>query len=217
MDKDILQQILGLPQLCIDRVEVQETRLDLHVRCDPECGICPQDHRASWEVHEHLPVRVIRDLPLSGKACDLHVHHRRLWCPICDQAFAEPVEWVDPYRHMTYRYEVCLYEQVRRNTVRAVVTLEGLSYDQVEGAFLWEVLRRLPAEPLRGIRRLGIDEIAEHKGQQSDDLLFYDEDTGEPVDMLDGRTKTQVIESLAALPAEVNAAIEDWIAWWGKN
>jgi hypothetical protein len=60
-----------------------------------------------------------------------------------------------------------LYEQVRRNTVSAVAALEGLSYDQVEGAFLREVIRRLPPEPLRGVRRLGIDEIAEHKGQQS--------------------------------------------------
>lgn len=209
MDKDILQQILGLPQLCIDRIEVQETRIDLHVRCDTECGICPRCHRASWEVHEHLPVRVLRDLPLSGKACYLHLYRRRFWCPVCDQAFAEPVEWVEPYRHATCRYEEFLYERVRRNTVSAVAMLEGLSYDIVEGAFLREVTRRLPSEPLRGIQRLGIDEIAEHKGQKSYDLLFYDVDTGEPVEMLEGRTKAQLVEYLTALPADVKTGIEE--------
>jgi transposase len=160
-------------------------------------------------VHEHLPVRVIRDLPLSGKACYLHLHRRRFWCPVCDRAFGEPIEWIDPYRHMTCRYAEFLYEHVRRNTVRAVAALEGLSYDQVEGAFLREVLRRLPSDPFRGVRRLGIDEIAEHKGQPSYDLLFYDLDTGDPVEILDGRTKTQLVEYLTALPAEVKAGIEE--------
>jgi transposase len=209
MDTDILQHILGLPQLRIDEIEVQETRMDLHVQCDTECGICPRCHTGSWEVHEHLPVRVIRDLPLSGKACYLHVHRRRFWCPVGDQAFAEPIEWVEPYRHATCRYEALLYERVRRNTVSAVAGLEGLSYDQVEGAFLCEVVRRLPEEPLRGVQRLGIDEIAEHKGQKSYDLLFYDADTGEPVERLEGRTKAQLIAYFAALPPEVKAGIDE--------
>lgn len=209
MDTEILQQILGLPQVRIDDVEMHETRIDLHVTCDTECGICPRCHRASWEVHEHLPVRVLRDLPLSGKACYLHFHRRRFWCPVCDQAFAEPVEWVDPYRHATCRYEAFLYERVRRNTVSVVAELEELSYDVVEGAFLREVTRRLPSDPLRGVTRLGIDEIAEHKGRKSFDLLFYDVDTGEPVEMLEGRTKAQLIEYLTALPTSVKADIEE--------
>jgi transposase len=209
MDTEILQHILGLPQLRIEELMVHESHLDLHVFCDTECGICPRCQTASWELHEHLPVRVIRDLPLSGKACYLHFHRRRFWCPVCDQAFAEPVEWVEPYRHATCRYEAFLYERVRRNTVSAVAALEGLSYEQVEGAFLREVTRRLPEEPLRGVQRLGIDEIAEHKGQKSYDLLFYDEDTGEPVEMLEGRTKAQLVDYLAALPPEVKAGIDE--------
>ena len=209
MEKELLEQILGLPQLRIDRIEMQESRLDLHVRCDTECGICPRCHRASWEVHEHLPVRVIRDLPLSGKACYLHFHRRRFWCPVCDQAFAEPVEWVESYRHATCRYEEFLYERVRRTTISVVALLEGLSYDVVEGAFLREVTRRLPPEPLQGVQRLGIDEIAEHKGHKSFDLVFYDEDTGEPVEMLEGRTKAQLIDYLTALPEAVKAGIEE--------
>jgi transposase len=209
MNTEIVQQILGLPQVRIDELAVQESRIDLHVQCDTECGICPRCQTASWDIHEHLPVRVLRDLPLSGKACYLHFHRRRFWCPVCDQAFAEPVEWVEPYRHATRRYEAFLYERVRRNTVSAVAILEGLSYDQVEGAFLREVARRLPEDPLRGVQRLGIDEIAEHKGQKSYDLLFYDEDTGEPVEMLEGRTKAQLVEYLAALPEEVKAGIDE--------
>jgi len=209
MNTEIFQHILGLPQLRIDRVEVHPTQLDLHVSCDTACGICPTCQQASWAVHEYLPIRVLRDLAMSDKVCYLHFSRRRFECAACGQSFAEPVDWVEPYRHATCRYEASLYERVRRNTVSAVAELEGLSYDVTEGAFLREAERRVPSEPLRGIRHLGIDEIAEHKGHHSYDLLFYDVDTGDAVEMLEGRTKAQLTEYLTALPEDVKAGIEE--------
>jgi len=168
---DILQEILGLPQLTIERAEVQETEIHLYVKRQTESAICPQCRQECRDLHQNA-VRVIRDLPLSGRRCYLHVHTRRFWCPRCALPVAEPLDWVEPYRNDTTRYQAHIYELVRQNNITYVETLEGLSYEVVERIFLREAHRRIPAEPFQGLRRLGIDEIAERKGRNAYDLIF---------------------------------------------
>ncbi len=205
---DILNEILGLPHLSIDEADLQNAEIHLHVdHCD-ESAICPRCHMESIELHQQYD-RIIRDLPMSGKPCYLHVTTRRLWCSPCGLPFFEPLDWLDPYRSYTKRYEAHIYELVRHNNITFVETLEGLSYEVVEGIFLREANRRIPAEPFIGVQRLGIDEIAEHKGRNAFDLLFYNLDTGQPIEMLRGRTKKNLTAYLTALPEAVKAEIEE--------
>ena len=206
---DILSEIIGIPQLIIEHVDIQEAEIHVHVRMGAESAICPRCHRVSSELHQNNSVRVIRDLPLSGKPCYLHVRRRRFWCPHCNLPFAEPLEFIDPYRNYTKRYESHIYELVRQNTISYVEGLEGLSYEIVEGIFLQEAKRRIPGEPFKALRKLGIDEIAERKGRKSYDLLFYNLETGKPVDVLQGRTKEQLVDYLKALPKELRLGIEE--------
>jgi len=206
--RDILQEILGLPELTIERAAVQETEIHLYVKLRTESAICPQCHQECRELHQNA-VRVIRDLPLSGKPCYLHVSTRRFWCPRCGLPVPEPLEFVDPYRNYTKRYEAHIYELVRQNNIRYVEALEGLSYEIVEGIFLREAKRRIPLNPFDNLRRLGLDEIAERKGRQAYDLLFYNLDTGKPVEVLAGRTKQQLFDYLKALPERVKHSIEE--------
>lgn len=206
---DVLHDILGIPQLTIERAEIQETEIHLYVKMCSESAICPLCHKTSRELHQNNTVRVIRDLPLSGKPCYLHLSSRRFWCPDCGLPFAEPLEFVDPYRSYTTRYEAHIYEFVRQNNISYVEGLEGLSYEVVERIFFREAKRRIPSEPFQGLRRLGIDEIAERKGRNAYDLIFYNLDTGKPVEVLEGRTKQQLVDYLKALPKEVTFGIEE--------
>ncbi|GAK56559.1 transposase [Candidatus Vecturithrix granuli] len=206
---DVLHDILGIPQVTIERVELQETEIHLSVKPWAESAICPLCHRASRELHQHNSVRVIRDLPLSGKPGYLHLSRRRFWCPQCSLPFNEPLDFVEPYRNSTRRYESHIYELVRQNNIRYVEVLEGLSYEIVERIFLREATRRIPAEPFKGLRKLGLDEIAERKGRKAYDVIFYNLETGKPVEVLQGRTKQQLLEYLKALAEEVKASIEE--------
>jgi transposase len=205
---DILQEILGLPQLTIARVEVQETEIHLYVKLRTESARCPQCHQECRDLHQNS-VRVIRDLPLSGRWCYLHVQTRRFWCPRCGLPVAEPLEFVAPYRNYTRRYETHIYELVRQNNITYVEALEGLSYDVVEGMFLREARQRIPPNPFHGLRRVGLDEIAERKGRKAYDLIVYNLDTGQPVDGLEGRTKEHLIDYLKGLSEEVKRGIEE--------
>lgn len=87
--------------------------------------------------------------------------------------------------------------------------LEGLSYEVVERIFLRETTQRIPSEPFAGLRRLGLDEIAERKGHRAYDLICYNLDTGKPVDVLQGRTKQQLSDYLKALSDTVKEGIEE--------
>ena len=205
---DILDEILGLPRLTIERTEVQATEIHLYVKLRTESAICPHCHQECRELHQNS-VRVIRDLPLSGRPCYLHVRIRRFWCPRCGLPVAEPLEFVEPYRNYTTRYEGHIYELVRQNNITYVEALEGLSYEVVEGIFLREAKRRIPAEPFQGLQRLGIDEIAERKGRNAYDVILYNLETGKPVDVLAGRTKVQLAAYLTGLPEEMRRRIQE--------
>lgn len=206
---DVLHDILGIPQVMIERVAFQETEIHLYIKTYSESAICPLCHRASREIHQNNSVRVIRDLPLSGKPCYLHLSSRRFWCPQCSLPFNEPLDFVDPHRSYTRRYESHIYELVRQNNISYVDVLEGLSYEIVERIFFREATRRIPAAPFKGLRKLGLDEIAERKGRKAYDLIFYNLETGKPVEVLQGRTKQQLIDYLKALPEEVKVGLEE--------
>ena len=206
---DYLHMILGIPQLTIERVDIQETEIHLYVKTVSESEVCPNCHSTCHQVHQYNSVRVIRDLPLSGKPCYLHVSSRRFWCPHCNLPFAERLDFVESYRNFTKRYEAHIYELVRHNNISYVKELEGLSYEVVEGIFLKEAKERIPTEPFRNLRKLGIDEIAERKGRKSYDLIFYNLETGKPVEVLQGRTKEQLINYLKALPEDIKKGIEE--------
>ncbi len=205
---DILQEILGFPQVTIERAEVQETEIHLYVKLRTESAICPQCHQECRDLHQNS-VRVIRDLPLSGRRCYLHGRTRRFWCPRCGLPVVEPLEFVEPYRNYTTRYEAHIYELVRQNNISYVEGLEGVSYEVVERIFVREATRRIPADPFQGLRRLGIDEIAERKGRNAYDLIFYNLDTGKPMEVLEGRTKEQLMGYLKGLSEAITRGIAE--------
>jgi transposase len=204
---DILDEILGLPRLTIERTEVQATEIHLYGKLRTESAICPPCHQECRELHQNAG-RVIRDLPLSGRPCSLHVRIRRFWCPRCGLPIVEPLEFVEPYRNDTTRYEGHIYELVRQNNITYVEALDGVSDEVVEGIFLREATRRIPAEPFQGLQRLGIDEIAERKGRNAYDVILYNLETGKPVDVLAGRTKVHLAAHLTGLPEEMRRRIQ---------
>ena len=72
-----------------------------------------------------------------------------------------------------------------------------------------EATRRIPLEPLKGLQQLGLDEIAERKGRNADDVIFSNVESGKPGEVLQGRTKQQLLDDLQMLPDEVKAGLEE--------
>ena len=205
---DVLNTLLGLPQMTISAVESTDQEVHIHLAHTTESRSCPRCGQESTELHQNH-ARIVRDLPISGKTCYLHFTKRRFFCARCGGPFSEALDFVDPYRDYTKRYQEYIYRLVRENNISYVERIEGLSYEVAERIFLQQAQTRLPSKPFEGVVRLGLDEIAQRKGRKAYDLIFYDLDTGTPIDLLEGRTKKQLLAYLEALPAVRKTAIEE--------
>lgn len=180
---------------------MSDTELHLYLECEEGTGVCPRCGQTSQQVR-YTYRRVLRDLPLSGKACYVHVGKRTFDCLRCRETFSEPLDFADPKRDYTTRYEESLFHQVRQTTVWYVAQQEGLTDQVVARIFRRQAHKHLPTDPFKGVTRLGIDEIAERKGRKAYDLVLYDLDAGTPIDVLENRTQAELRAYLDALPLQ---------------
>jgi transposase len=205
---DMFSQILGITGFRVTHVDANDTELHLSIACTSGTGVCPRCGHTTTQVRQRYP-RIIRDLPMSGKACYLHVDIRYFDCLHCRHNFPESLDFVDPKRQQTTRYEASIFHQVRHTTVWYVAQQEGLTDQVVARIFLRQALKHLPSSPFDGVRRLGIDEIAERKGRKAYDLVLYDLDAGTPIDVLENRTQAELRAYLEALPLQTRTQISE--------
>ncbi len=205
---EILDNILSLSGLKIQAVHNYDDHIEIELIHEAKDAQCPNCQQISPHLHQNHS-RFVRDLPWCGKPCYLKFTKRRFDCHACHHVFSELLTFIDPNRDYTTRYEEHVYQLVRRTSISAVAELENLTYDITEGIFLHRVHKHLPIQPFEELTRLGVDEIAEHKGRGAYDLLLYNLDTGKPIDMLKGRTKAQFKDYLNSLPPHIKHAIEE--------
>jgi transposase len=211
---EILTQILNIPNYEIVDVETHDEQITLDIQSTMEGAKCPRCKTYSSDLHENHP-RIIRDLPISGKACYLRFSRRRFFCPKCRDPFSEPLGFVKEHRDYTNRYQARIFHQVKENNITAVMRLENLTYEQVESIFLTEAKSYIPDNPFASLKRLGIDEISLRKGKQDFVLILSNLDTGEVVDAIEKRTKEKLYQRLEQLTSvERNQITEIAIDMW---
>lgn len=210
----ILTQILNIPNYEVVGVETNDEQITLDIQSTMKDAKCPRCGKYSSELHENHP-RIVRDLPISGKACYLRFTRRRFLCPKCQDPFSEPLGFVKEHRDYTNRYQARIFHQVKENNVTAVMRLEYLTYEQVESIFLTETKSYIPDNPFASLKRLGIDEISLRKGKQDFVLILSNLDTGEVVDAIEKRTKEKLHQRLEQLTlVERNQITEIAIDMW---
>jgi len=211
---EILTQILNIPNYKVIGIETDDEQITLDIQSTMEGAKCPRCGTYSSELHENHP-RIVRDLPISAKACYLRFTRRRFFCPKCNAPFSEPLGFVKEHRGYTNRYQARIFHQVRENNITAVMRLESLTYEQVESIFLTEAKSYILANPFTSLTRLGIDEISLRKGKQDFVLILSNLDTGEIVDVIEKRTKEKLRSRLEKLTSvERNQITEVAIDMW---
>ena len=204
----IFSDILGIQGFDVSGIETSEKEVHIYLDHASRSCICPHCGQQIHQIRQSYD-RIVRDLPISGKACYLHFTKRYFDCPNCNSTFSEPLEFVESKRDYTCRYEESIFKQVRHTSTRVIAESEGLSDKVVTGIFTRQAQKVLPKEPFKNVVRLGIDEIAERKGKNSYDLVFYDLDKGKPIEVLSDRTKAKLMEYLDNLPEAVKSQIKE--------
>jgi len=209
-DPSVLTRVLGLPEFVVTRLEYDDHRDWLVVRCEPvrDVAVCPHCGTPSARLHQHKP-RTVRDLSLAGYDCRLEFPSRRFKCRPCRRPFTEGLEAVAPQARYTRRYGQHLFAQCRGSSIQEVARRERLGYKAVEGLYYRLAAQQERAATAAVVRRLGIDEIALKKGHRQYALVLSDLDRGRVLTVLPDRTKETLEAHFDAWSLEQRAAVTD--------
>lgn len=127
--------------------------------CCARCGA------RSRQVHETVERRV-RDLPLFDWDVVLIVPRRRLWCEHCGGPQLEALDWLAPHRRVTTRLEKAVARLCQAMPLKQVAAFYGLDWHTVKGIDRAALHAQMPAVDWRGVRVIGMDEFALHKGHR---------------------------------------------------
>src|SRR5512135_3026953 len=87
-EAEFFEQILGIKEIRIDRVDWQEQSLHIYCSSIFEEALCPHCLNKRHVVHQTYE-RQFLDLPITGKEVYLHLSQRQFYCPDCDRHFNE--------------------------------------------------------------------------------------------------------------------------------
>lgn len=202
-----LTHLLDLPN--VEVLAYGSVEADVYLQLNlANLGInCPNCQSYTEEVHQIRPA-LVRDLPLLGKFVYLKVPHRQFYCRNCHRYSPEKLSWLESQRRQTKRYELNIYERVIGGTLEGVAREEKLSPDEIKGIFNL-VSRRTLQKKLPPSKRLSIDEITMRKGRGDFKAVISDIDSGQLIEIINGRTQDILIEALIALPVEFRENIEE--------
>ena len=180
----------GLSSLVIEDVTDLGGVITVRARAPGGPVPCPGCGGLTGHVHGYF-VRTLADSPVDGRPVTLRVRVRRLRCPVLGcpvQTFREQVPgMLDRYQRRTTRLTGMAGEAVRRLAGRAGAgPLSTLGIPLSRHTAL-RVLLRLALPQVSVPRVLGIDDFALRRGQVYATILI-DAETGERVDVLEGRT-----------------------------
>lgn len=166
----------------------------------PHCG-CSKTGR------ESKGVRAWRHLGVWGKKVFLEGEIRRLRCDACDRTVTEAVPWARHGSDFTRAFEDAVGLMAQKLDKTAVATLFGIAWVTVGKIAERVVAELLDPERLRGLRRIGVDEISFRKRHRYLTVVT-DHATGRVVWVAEGRSSAVLKGFFEGLGPEACAAIE---------
>lgn len=127
-------------------------------------GVCGRCGRRVELVHERVR-REVRDLPILDMPTVLVLRRRRLECPECGPRL-EKLIWLDRYARVTDRLAEAVARLCEVLPVKQVAKFYGLGWETVKEIHKCWLQRTLPPVDLSGLRVIGMDEFAIHKGHR---------------------------------------------------
>ena len=206
---EALNHLLGFPDLQVEHHHFdQDGTLFIEVRPIFPVAVCPDCKTISESLHDYDERRQVRDCSVWGAPCYLVWRPRRFDCARCGKPFTELTSAAEPNRRFTRRYEQYIFRLCRGSDLSRVATLEGLSYDEVEGIYLRLGEAELASQQLPLFRILGIDEIALKKGHGNFVLVLSAPEQSRVLAVLEDRSQAPLEKWLDQLPPEQRVAIE---------
>jgi transposase len=170
-------------------------------RICPKCsGIADTVHDVRMQRYKHLPIwgmDTILTLPIFRLKCNCDPEH----------PFDMEYDFIRKYQRQTVPYEKYIFSLCRNNSIENVSLITDMSNGTCQRIFnhyaQLEISERDSVEP----EFLGIDEFAVKKGHDYNTVI-YDLVTHRLIDVIEGRTKEDVMSYFNVLSSEYKHAIK---------
>jgi transposase len=211
-----LTKTLQLQDLCVVGQEFHPEQNRLILVCVPRwsVSVCPDCGQICSQIHDYPKQRTIHDTPIRGCQTVLLVDSRRFDCEQCQSSFTEPIRDVVPECTYTYRLMAELTNPRRKQDVATLAATYGLGYKLVESILLKAAQAKVKTRteaPLQ-VKRLGIDEISNRKGQGNYVLVLTDLQRRVLLDILPDRKQQSLIDWLRRPPPGIDLSQLETVA-----
>lgn len=178
---DFILRFLRLKILRIQWFSFKNYGRELHLGVKPYKNgrLCPRCDRRCEIVRIMPAERCWRDIRLCGITVFFHYRPREIICPVHGRA-QEQIPWAAPNAQVTYRLEYVLLVYAQLMTAKAAAGLLGLPQSTFSDILHRAITRIRSEHRIRGLRKIGVDEISYHKGKKYATLV-YDLDTARVV------------------------------------
>lgn len=163
----LLRKILGYVGLTIVRFKIQPIKGVLHLWVKPfrNGSCCPKCGRRCKLTGRSRSPRTWRDVPICGLSVSLHYRPREIFCPT-HKKLQEAVPWATPKARYTLRLEYEVMRLCRATTQKEAAATLGLPKSTIADILHRSVDRLRDGHRIRGLKKVGIDEISYRKGHR---------------------------------------------------
>jgi len=174
------------------------------LRYRPLCHDCGARAAA---VHSSGHTRMVRDLNMAAKQVWLQLDYRKIWCPTCNKARVERLDFCQASQRITRRLARYVYDLCKIMTVLDVARHLGLNPKTVKAIDKSFLEAEHGQTDVKDLQILAIDEIAVKKGHIYMTVVL-DYVTGRVVWMGQGHDKETLDSFFAQLSTQQKAAIK---------
>jgi transposase len=205
-------QLLGLPDY---EVVYCQKESDLHcyrftLTPTRRLGVCPNCGKVTDTIHQTRSRERIKDLSIGPDSVELTVRVLQFECG-CGQHFTPPIPFLAEGAHATERFLERAAELIRSGDVANAAAFLGVP-ERTLGDWYYDFLQRRPnptEQPLKVVRRLGIDELTLKKKDQQYVAVIVDHDNQRVLDVLENREKATILQYLRQGRSGLLAHVEE--------
>ena len=190
-----MTELLQLEGVIVSNYQIiKEIGIVFHIENIERKTNCIYCGKESRKLHQNNEL-TIRDLSFGEQEVYLKINRRQMKCNKCGKKFAEELNYVPKKRTYTERFRKKIVEEVLNSDIRNTGERNKVSEQEIE-TMLKDIGEELMKIKPKGLKRLGIDEIAMIKGQGNYYAVLVDIDLGKMIGIVEKRTEEALIEYL---------------------
>lgn len=217
MDNTVYELLLNLPQVKVERVELENKTMRIYCKILSNSGACPVCQKRAIKVNQYS-THIVRDLNISGREVYLHLRLKQYECD-CGRYFVETPDFLEPHKSHTKRQSKWIFELSAKQPLSEVGALTNTHSKTVERIF-YEHSQVNGYERYEGVTQLGIDEFSFRKGKKDYLCVLTNLENGQTIDILQTRQKDALIAHFKSIKLKNGLLFSDQVKiascdFWG--